>query len=118
MSSSSVARGGGAEGYTPIGMQSKQNTTFLALFRPIFAVKAKIASHWHAEYVFLSFDTPSLGEDLFFDLFLGKKNARNLVKTFFFVFGNKNRLESSEDPFCFLRLAFTSETAPLPIENS
>ena len=41
-SSGSVASGG-VEGYSPlpIGMQSMQNTKFLALLRPIFALKAK-----------------------------------------------------------------------------
>ena len=63
----------------PIGMQSVQNTTFLALLRPIFALKAKIAHqknwHWQKESVYfhsrfeensISKIVPNLGEDLFF----------------------------------------------------
>ena len=41
--SSSVAKWGGGIGL-PIGMQSMQNTLFLLLLRPIFALKAKISS--------------------------------------------------------------------------
>ena len=44
---SSVARGGGGYSPPPIGMESMQNTLFLALLRPIFALEAKIAPHWH-----------------------------------------------------------------------
>ena len=71
---SSVAMGGAAP---PIGMQSMQNTTFLALLRPIFALKEKIAPpHWHWQWKREYFDSglkessiteiaSSLGEDLF-----------------------------------------------------
>ena len=43
----------------PIGIQSMQNTTFLALLRPIFALKAKIAPSpphwfWQKESVYLN----------------------------------------------------------------
>ena len=50
---SSVARGaGGLE--PPIGLKSMQNTTFLVLLGPIFALKMKIAPpqrDWRAEVV-------------------------------------------------------------------
>ena len=41
---SSVARGGEAgRAIAPIGLKSMQNTSFVALLRPIFALKTKIA---------------------------------------------------------------------------
>ena len=40
---SSVAKGGRGANLPPIGLKSMQNTPFLALLRPIFALKTKIA---------------------------------------------------------------------------
>ena len=42
VANSSVARGGAAAPH-PIALKSMQNTPFLALLRPIFALKTKIA---------------------------------------------------------------------------
>ena len=39
----SKARGGGGGSSPPIGLKSMQNSLFLALLRPIFALKTKIA---------------------------------------------------------------------------
>ena len=46
VANSSVARGGATAPH-PIALKSMQNTPFLALLRPIFALKTKIAPHWH-----------------------------------------------------------------------
>ena len=87
-------------------MQSMQNTTFLALLRPIFALKAKIATLISIENDYFNFGLeenlvtkidPDLGEDLLF-LFWSSPD---------FVLKNVPIL--SEDRFS---LVFTSETPP------
>ena len=68
--SSSVARGkGGGAWAPPIGLKSMQNTLFLALLRPIFALKTKIANPngvWHETWSRTWYDM----------------NQKNWVKTF------------------------------------
>ena len=46
VANSSVAKGGLQPSH-PIALKSMQNTQFLLLLRPIFALKTKIASQWH-----------------------------------------------------------------------
>ena len=57
----------------PIGLKSMQNTTFLTLLRPIFALKTKIAPHWHWRWELIRdlmwFPPEKLGFSLLEELF-------------------------------------------------
>ena len=114
--SSSVARrgrGGGGEAIAlPIDIQSMQNTSFLALLRPTFALRTiivpNLALSIRSAYFNPGFEEnlvtkvdPSLDEDLFFNLqlILGSKPVLFQVKTVSVWF-------------------YTSYTAPPPTANS
>ena len=89
-----LALSGGAGGLYPIGLKSIQNTPFLALLRPIFALKTKRAlpngigdENWSR--IWCNFDQKKLGFNLAEDFFFGdhlnldRITVSILVKTFF-----------------------------------
>ena len=79
---SRASRGGRGRGLysPPIGQQSMQNTMFLALLRPIFVLKSKIApSHWHSKVEIVYFDSELEV------IWVTKKRFSAWMKTFFFL---------------------------------
>ena len=113
--SSSVARGGRGDIAPPIGLKSMQNTLLLALVRPIFALKTKIASHWLWQWELVKdlmwFRPEKLGFSLAEDLFFG--NQLNLdTKTDSIWLKTDQNLGQNR-----LMLIPASKTA-LPIANS